>query len=132
MLKFYLCVFLTFGSTIAAAQTAIEGSLHDNTGKPVPGAILTLKPSEGTSAHETSNSAGEFHFGAVGAGTYTLQAEAPGFYPTTYNFILRPRQPMSLTIELQPKQSAQQTVKVHAHSLIVDPEKTGSSYTFTQ
>ena len=132
MLKFYLCVFLTFASAIAAAQTAIEGTLHDNIGKPVSGAILTLKPAEGNIAHETSDSAGEFHFGAVDSGTYTLQAEAPGFYLATYNFVLRPRQPISLTIELQPKRSAQQTVEVHVHSLIVDPEKTGSSYTFTQ
>jgi len=132
MLKFYLCVLLTFASAIAAAQTAIEGTLHDNIGKPVSGAILTLKPAEGNIAHETSDSAGEFHFGAVDSGTYTLQAEAPGFYLATYNFVLRPRQPISLTIELQPKRSAQQTVEVHVHSLIVDPEKTGSSYTFTQ
>src|SRR5713101_5492376 len=127
MLKFYLCVLLTFASAIAAAQTAIEGTLHDNIGKPVSGAILTLKPAEGNIAHETSDSAGEFHFGAVDSGTYTLQAEAPGFYLATYNFVLRPRQPSTLTTALQPKRSAQQAVESQMRALKVNPEKAGSS-----
>src|SRR5260370_13813298 len=110
----------------------MEGPLQDNVGKEVPGGFLPFTPAEGNITHETWDSDGEFHFGAVDSGTYTLQAEAPGFYLATYNFVLRPRQPISLTIELQPKRSAQQTVELQVQSLIVYPEKTGRSYPFTQ
>src|SRR5260370_14862871 len=110
----------------------MEGPLQEEVGNGVWGAILPFKAAEVNIADETSDSAGEFHFGAVDSGTYTMQDDAYGFYLATYNFGLRPRQPISLTIKLQPKRSAQQTVEVHVHSLIVEPGKGGSSYTFTQ
>ncbi len=51
---------------------------------------------------------------------------------SSYDFVLRARQPLSLAVELQHKQSVQQTVEVKSSSLTIDPEKTGSSYTFTR
>src|SRR6266699_2732255 len=132
MLKLQLYVLLALASTVAGAQTAVDGMIRDNGGRSVPGARITLQPAEGNTREATTDPAGRFHFSALDAGAYTLQAEAAGFYLSTYNFVLRSRQPISLAIEVQPKQSAGQVVEVHAHSLIVDPEKTGSSYTFTQ
>ncbi|MCU1307919.1 MAG: hypothetical protein JWN45_2614 [Acidobacteriaceae bacterium] len=122
---------VTFISNEGAAQAAIEGTVRERLGKLVPGAAITLKRSEGRTASAVSDYRGTFHFATVNPGDYTLQIEANNFYPTTYNFVVTQRQPISITIELQPKQSARQMVEVNAHSLMVDPGKTGSLYTFT-
>jgi hypothetical protein len=132
MPKAFLLLSLALASASSAAQTAIEGSLRDRAGESVPDARITLQPADGNKLQATTDYAGRFHFSALDAGAYTLQAEAAGFYVSTYNFVLRPRQPLSFTIELQPKASAQQMVEVNVHSLMIDPEKTGSSYSFTQ
>jgi len=130
---FLSSVLGVFLSTGAFAQTTIEGTIRDNSGNAVTGASVVLKRAEGTVVHQTpSDPIGKFRFAAVEAGAYTLKTEAPGFYVSSYNFVLRARQPLSLTVELQHKQSVQQAVEVKSSSLTVDPEKTGSSYTFTQ
>ena len=114
------------------AQTAVDGMLHDTTGKAVSGARIALQRAEGSTTLETiADAAGRFHLAAVEAGAYTLKAEAPGFYPARYDFVLRARQPLSLTIDLQRKESVQEKVEITGGYLTVAPEKTGSSYTFT-
>jgi hypothetical protein len=119
--------------TGATAQTAVDGLLRDAAGKSVGGAAVVLQRAEGSIAQQTtSDLAGRFHFAALEAGGYALKAEASGFYPTSYDFVLRARQPLSLMVALQRKASIQQTVEVKAGYMTVDPEKTGSSYTFTQ
>jgi outer membrane receptor protein involved in Fe transport len=134
VLKRSLCflILLAFGSS-AVAQTAVEGSIRDNTGKAVSGASVALQRAEGSIAQQTTSDAvGKFRFANVEAGGYTLKTEAPGFFPSNYDFVLRPRQPVSLAVDLEPKQSVQQTVEVTSSYLTIDPEKTGSSYFFTQ
>jgi hypothetical protein len=115
----------------ASAQAVVEGTVHDASGKPLAAAQVTLQRENGTSAQTTStDAAGAFHFPAVDAGAYELQTAVPGFFPLTYKLTLRPRQPLSLTIDLRPADSVQSTVEVHAQYLTVDPEKTGSSQSF--
>ena len=48
----------------------------------------------------------------VEAGPYTLKVDAAGFYSAEHSFVLRPRQPFSLSIELQPRQTVQEKVEV--------------------
>ena len=48
------------------------------------------------------------------SGAYSLKAEATGFYVASYDFVLRAPQPLSLTVEVQAKESVQQTVEVKA------------------
>src|SRR5213079_3523408 len=50
----------------------------------------------------------------------------------TYAIVLRSRQPVSLNIGLQKEETVRQSVEVSARYLTVDPEKTGSSYTFSR
>jgi hypothetical protein len=120
-------------STAALAQTTVEGTVRDSSGGPVANASVTLQHEDaGAMVTATSDSAGKFHLAAVEAGAYTLKVEAAGYYTTTYDFVLRARQPLSLTIELARKEPVRQTIEVHANYLTVDPEKTGSSYTFTR
>src|SRR3989442_1959359 len=125
--------FLVLGAIVpAAAQTAVEGFVRDVSGNAVPGASITLRRSEGPVLRSTiTDASGKFHFAAVDAGTYKLKTEAPGFYPSSYEFVLRSRQPVALTLELQKRETIRENVEVRAGYLTVDPEKTGSSYTFT-
>jgi hypothetical protein len=129
----FLIVLTWILCSAAAAQTTVDGMLHDAAGKGVAGASVVLQRAEGSVAQQTtSDAAGKFHFAAVEAGAYALKAEASGFYLASYDFVLRARQPLSLTAELQRRASVQQTVEVRVGYMNVDPEKTGSSYTFTQ
>ena len=47
-------------------------------------------------------------------------------------FVLRARQPLSVNIDVDRKETLRERVEVQAQYLTVDPEKTGSSYVFTR
>ena len=127
-----VCLILLV-SGVAYAQTAIEGTVRNAAGQPVPNASVSLQHRDGGTALTTvSNSDGKFRFSGVEAGACTLQAEAANYFKATYEFVLRPRQAISLNIELQAKETLRQKVEVQSSYLTIDPEKTGSSYTFTR
>ncbi len=127
-----LILFLGVASTLTCAQTLIEGTVHDASGAPVSATSVQLLRENGTLAQASHTATdGSFHFTAVEAGPYTLKVEAAGFFPAEHRFVLRPRQPFSLAIELQRKQAVQERVEVRSTYQTIDPEKTGSSYTFT-
>src|SRR6266705_6664773 len=70
-----------------AAQTsrvagAIQGSVVDQTGSAVAGAIATLR-NQGTNQTRTisSNAEGFFRVGELPVGQYELRVESPGFSP---------------------------------------------------
>ena len=128
-----LLLVVGFSSVIAAAQTAVKGTVTDVDHKTVTGATVVLQDAEDASPRTTAtDTEGRFYFPAVEAGSHTVKAEAPGFYPARYEFILRPRQELSLAVELVSRQAVRQTVEVTSTYLTVDPGKTGSSYTFTR
>ena len=127
-----VCLILLVSGT-AYGQTAIEGTVHDSSGRAVAKASVSLQHQDGGTALTTvSDSDGKFRFSGVEGGAYTLGVEAAGYFEATYEFVLRPRQPISLNVDLQEKQTVQQSVEVQSNYLTVDPEKTGSSYTFTR
>lgn len=119
-------------SLAAWGQTVVEGTVHNQSGAAVSAATVELLRSNGSQvAAQTTSTDGHFRFNALDSGAYKLQATAPNFYSSTYEFVLRPRQPLTVDLELQPKQSVSEQVEVREKYLTVDPEKTGSSYTFT-
>ena len=127
-----VCLILLISGT-AYGQTAIEGTVHDAAGRVVAKASVSLLHQDGGTALTTvSDSDGRFRFSGVEAGAYTLKVEAAGYFKVAYEFVLRPRQPISLNVDLQEKQTVRQSVEVQSNYLTVDPEKTGSSYTFTR
>ena len=127
-----VCLILLISET-AYGQTAIEGTAHDSSGHAVAKASVSLQHQDGgTSLTTVSDSDGKFRFSGVEGGAYTLGVEAAGYFEATYEFVLRPRQPISLNVDLQEKQTVRQSVEVQSNYLTVDPEKTGSSYTFTR
>lgn len=125
-------LFVLTAVGVGATQTAVDGVIQDQAGNPVPGIEITLNRAARASVHTRADLHGRFHFGALESGPYTLQADADGFYPVTCTFVLRMREPISLAIELPSMQSSSQKVEVNARSSPIDPEKTGSSYTFTR
>ena len=130
-LRFLLLPLLLAG--LAFAQTVVEGTVQDTAHSALGGINVSLQREEGdTTQVSISDSAGRFHFSAVEAGAYTIKTNASGYYDSSYHVTIRPRQPVSVSIELQATHSVQQTVEVKARYQTVDPEKTGSSQTFTQ
>jgi len=133
----YRCLRVTFLILlipgVGFAQTAVEGTVQDSSGRAIPNASISLRHQEGRAVFATySDSKGTFRFLGVEPGAYTLQAEAAGYFEATYEFLLRARQPVLLSVELQGKETVRQKVEVPASYLTIDPEKTGSSYMFTR
>src|SRR5688572_15001383 len=63
-----------------AQQTAeVSGSIHDQTGAPLPAARLTLRGA--TTRNARSGAAGEFAFSDLPPGDYEVSAEVTGFEP---------------------------------------------------
>jgi outer membrane receptor protein involved in Fe transport len=77
-----LVVFLCLGGVWANATIFgnVRGIVHDPQHRPIPGAVVMLRSS--TSAWQRtarSNADGEFEFGAVPLGEYSISAAHPGF-----------------------------------------------------
>jgi len=77
-----LCVFLAVagGAAGQTVQGVVTGTVTDVSGAVIPNADLTLT-NDGTlvEQHETSLSSGEYRFGLVPPGNYTLTTKAQGF-----------------------------------------------------
>ncbi|PYT46935.1 MAG: hypothetical protein DMG47_03045, partial [Acidobacteria bacterium] len=117
----------------AFAQTIVDGSVYDNSGRPVANASVSLERQDGAAILTASTDTdGKFRIAAMEAGAWRLRVQAAAYYPSTYDFVLRSRQPVSLNIGLQKEETVRQSVEVSARYLTVDPEKTGSSYTFSR
>jgi len=117
---------------LVSAQTAFRGTVHDKRGTAISAATVELTRQDGSSvAGQQTTSTGAFLFSGIVAGEYHLRVAAPGFYASVYNFVLREREPLRLDVILEPQTSASEHVEVREQYLTVDPEKTGSSYTFT-
>ena len=83
-------LLLTVGSGTALGQfsSSIEGTVSDNSGAIVPGAKVVLtNENTGVSSTAATNSAGEFHFQALGVGTYKVTATLAGFAPVSLEHI---------------------------------------------
>src|SRR4051812_42736453 len=72
-----LCSFAQQGST-----GSVSGTVTDSTGGVVPKASIKLTSElNGETRTETSNDSGDFFFGAVTPGAYTVRIDATGFRP---------------------------------------------------
>ena len=123
---------LLFVGPFGAAQTMVRGVVHDHSGAPVPNATVEVLRVEGpTVSSQAATSDGRFVFSSLPAEEYRLRASAPNYYPASYNFLLRQREASEIDVLLEKQERVSVQVKVQEKYLTVDPEKTGSSYTFT-
>ena len=81
-----ICVFVfTMGPVRLQAQQGagagiVSGSILDQSGKPIPGASVTVKAEGGAvSGTASSDEGGHFSVSGLDAGTYTVEATSPGF-----------------------------------------------------
>lgn len=75
-----LLVVLAAGAAFAQDTGSIRGNVTDTTGAIVPGATVTLQ-NEATKFNRNivTDAKGDYYFGAVSPGTYTITVEIPGF-----------------------------------------------------
>jgi len=83
-----LCtVFVLAGSGLHAQSNsdagAITGTVLDVTGRPIPGAVVSVKnESSGSPRNVVADQEGKFALPGLPAGVYTLEASAPSFSPS--------------------------------------------------
>jgi len=125
--------FVFLLSPLLRAQTVVQGTVHDRSGAAVASATLELSRENGSHvATSVTVSTGQFRFTAIPSGDYRLQGSAPEFYPSSYEFLVRQREPVEVDVVLQKKEAVAEQIEVREQHLTVDPQKTGSSYTFTR
>ena len=75
------CLLLLMPCALLAQQSgSINGAVTDESGGAIPNAQVVLtNASQGTTTNATTNSAGDYSFPALEAGTYNLQVTAPGY-----------------------------------------------------
>ncbi len=124
---------VVFAATFSLAQSSVEGVVRNSAGSPVAGAQVSLAHAGAASSAQraVTDAEGRFHFAAVEGGQYVVTTNAARFFTSNYQLVLRPREPVSLAIELAPRTTVEQNVEVRAESQTIDPGKTGSSQTFT-
>ena len=105
ILHFVLLVFL--GVSAAFAQGIIEGTVRESHGASVPNSTVALQREEGKTIFSAKTDAeGKFRFTALEAGEYTLKVDADGYYPSSVQFVLRARQPLSLSVDVDEERNS--------------------------
>jgi len=121
------------GSAEAQVQGVVTGSVTDSSGAVIPGADLTLtNDGTGVSQQEKSLSAGEYRFGLVPPGTYTLTTKAQGFTVREIKNIIVDASstvPVNVTMSVA---TAQTVVEISAQESIVQTASSDLSTTINQ
>jgi hypothetical protein len=102
-----ILVFALGASALMAQQTAIQGTITDQSGAVMPSAIIRLTPIRGGAALSTlSNQAGLFMFPSLAAAEYKIRVEAAGFTPAERTAALLVGQSLTVDFELKPANAA--------------------------
>jgi len=117
-------LFAMLGPATGAAQTyrgGITGTVSDNTGAVVAGAVVTIVEDATNASQKTvSSSAGDFDFTNLPVGSYTITVSAPGFSSAKYDKVsVAAGTSYTLAAKLSISTSAE-TVEVTAASLTLD------------
>jgi len=94
--------------------------------------VQLAKPGTAVSVGAKTDSTGIARFPALEAGEYQLRADAAGFFPATYAVVLKPRQALSIAVELAPREAVRQRVEVHATVGELDTQQTGTTRILTR
>ncbi|HTT21121.1 MAG TPA: carboxypeptidase regulatory-like domain-containing protein [Candidatus Sulfotelmatobacter sp.] len=105
--------FLLVSATVLAQDTAtLTGTVRDNSGAVIPGAVVTMKHiATGTARQLTANSAGEYVAAALVPGQYDLTIAASGFRTyQAHTVTLRVAQNARIDVTLQVGSETQQVM----------------------
>ena len=107
---------LLFVSSLASAQQSrgtLRGAITDELGAVIVGANVVLTDATGVQKKTTTNAEGVYTYAGLAPGTYSLQANAPGFAPSEEKQIdvTAGRQNVDLTLKvtIEEKVTVQET-----------------------
>jgi hypothetical protein len=126
-----LLVALAVPARAQVSSGTIAGTIKDEQGGVLPGALVTLSGTERTATF-TTESDGRFRFLNLPPGTYTVAAELPGFSKVVREALeVRVGSNLDLTFAMKVA-TVQETITVSGESPIVDSKAMGTSTNFTQ
>lgn len=131
-----LALLLAFASTPAFAQgsstSSLSGSVVDADGGAIPGATVVVKNNAtGAVIEAISNSAGQFSFPGLNAGTYTVTVSLAGFKTFVANEVrLIASRPSEITAKLEIG-ALTETIEVRAASELVQTQSSTVASTLT-
>lgn len=109
----FLVALICLSPAHVFGQGSVEGQVTDREGRALPNAEVTLKR-RGIQTRQVTDSGGSFRFFALSAGEYELVADASGYYPAEAEIVVRPRQPVTLQIELAVRAQVKEQLEVRA------------------
>ena len=115
------CSSLMFAQT-SIATGSIQGNVTDATGAVLPNAKVTATGPTGQTLHATSNSAGEYTFGALNPGIYQVRVEAKGFKTSQLTLNVKVDNAANGSIKLEIGQEST-VVEVQASEVQVNTEQ---------
>ena len=113
-----------------AATGNIYGTVTDESGADLPGAVVTLSGAFGSRA-TTSTHQGDFRFLGVPHGTHQLSVALPGFSTVNRGVVLAIGQNVELAFGMK-LAGVEESITVTAETPVVDTKKTGNRTTVTK
>ena len=113
-----LALAIMCGQVSAQGRATLRGSVNDEVGAVIVGAVVTLTNSTGAAKTATSNADGAYSFTGLAPGKYTLHAEAAGFSTSEdveVDVTTARRDPLNITLKVATIESE---VKVEANTPI--------------
>src|SRR5260370_20908388 len=124
-----LLVGLASGALAQTATGNIYGTVIDQTGAVLPGAVVSLTSDFGTRS-TPSSSQGDFRFLNLDAGRYNLRVVLAGFTTVSREATVVTGENVNVAFSLKMTTVAE-TVMVTGEAPLVDPKKHGTSTTLT-
>ncbi len=127
-------VLLLFAVMLAYGQSretgAIQGSITDSEGAPVPGVTVTATNMtlKGRDATAFTDEKGKYRFPSLAPGTYQIQAELEGFQ-TSVRSDVRLFVGNTVDVDLSIGQSVTETIEISGETPLIDATTTASSKT---
>ncbi len=101
LLAAILAAFITASAVAAAHQSVLRGTVLDPSGRPVPGARVSLLAPLAALDERQTDSEGQFEFTGLRPGTYKLAANSPGFSASSVEVDLRESEMRTVTLRLE-------------------------------
>lgn len=129
--KLILLIPLCLWAVSAHAQSALEVRVTDQEGRALPNAALTLKRA-GSEKHGVTGPDGGFRFLGLAAGEYELVVAADGYYTAEAELVMKPRQPLSVQVELIARSHLSERVEVRSADISLGETSTSRFLTHSE
>jgi len=113
------------------AQSVLDVHVTGREGLPLPDAALTLKRG-GIEKHGVTGADGSFQFLGLAAGEYELETAADGYFTAEAEMAMRPRQPLSVHIEMAVREKLAQSVEVRSADIRLGETSTSRLLTHSE